>query len=120
MARTYIASVECDGGGSRFAAAAVVALALRRTGRVDASGPTDSVTTFWRRTPHRYDHSQPVVVGERVSVSFAGALVRLDRTTGTRRRPTDVVLGGVRAAPTVTDGVVVATRTGDVYALGAA
>lgn len=36
--------------------------APEHTGRVDASGATDSVTTFRRRTPHRYDHSQSVVV----------------------------------------------------------
>lgn len=95
--------------------------APEHTGRLDATGPTESVTTFWRRTPYRYDHSQPVVVGERVYVSFAGNLIRLDRTTGERRWLTDVVLGGVRAAPTVTDGVVVvATQAGDVYALGEA
>jgi len=40
------------------------------TGNLDATGPTDGVTTYWRRTPHRYDHSQPVVVDDRVYVSF--------------------------------------------------
>jgi outer membrane protein assembly factor BamB len=78
------------------------------TGRVDTTGPTESVTTFWRRTPYRYDHSQPVVVDERVYVSFAGNLIRLDRTTGERRWLTDVGHDGA-STPAVYDGTAYVT-----------
>jgi len=78
------------------------------TGNLDATGPTDGVTTYWRRTPHRYDHSQPVVVDDRVYVSFGGKLVQLDRATGQRQWITDVGHDG-SSTPAVYDGTVYVT-----------
>ncbi|MUW15564.1 PQQ-binding-like beta-propeller repeat protein [Halorubrum sp. CBA1125] len=78
------------------------------TGRLDAAGPTDDVEVFWRRTPYRYDHSQPVVVGDRVYVSFAGNLVRLDLATGERRWTADVGHDG-SSTPAVRDGTAYVT-----------
>ena len=88
------------------------------TGNLDATGPTDGVTTYWRRTPHRYDHSQPVVVDDRVYVSFGGKLVQLDRATGQRQWITDIGHDG-SSTPAVYDGTTSQfgtagrTKTGD-------
>jgi len=78
------------------------------TGNLDATGPTDGVTTYWRRTPHRYDHSQPVVVDDRVYVSLSGNLVRLDRSTGQLQWLTEVGYEGA-ATPAVYDETVYVT-----------
>jgi len=78
------------------------------TGELDTTGPTDGVTTYWRRTPHRYEHSQPVVDDERVYVVFAGSLVCLDRSTGQRQWLTDVGHAGA-TTPAVHDGTVYIT-----------
>jgi outer membrane protein assembly factor BamB len=78
------------------------------TGDLDATGPTDEVTTYWRRTPYRYDHSQPVVVDDRVYASLSGNLVRLDRSTGQLRWLTDVGYEGA-ATPAVYDETVYVT-----------
>ena len=78
------------------------------TGEFETTGPTDEVTTYWRRTPHRDDHSQPVVVDERVYLSFEGTLVCLDRSTGERQWLTDVGHAGA-ATPAVYDGTVYLT-----------
>jgi outer membrane protein assembly factor BamB len=75
--------------------------------REDA-GPTDDVDVFWRRTPYRYDHSQPVVVGDRVYVSFSGTLFRLDLATGEVRWSTEVGHDG-SSTPAVRDGIAYVT-----------
>jgi len=78
------------------------------TGNLDATGPTNGVTTYWRRTPHRYDHSQPVVADDRAYLSFGGKLVRLDRATGQRQWITDIGHDG-SSTPAVYDGTVYVT-----------
>lgn len=60
------------------------------TGHLDTTAPTDAVSTYWRRTPAQYDHSQPTVVGDRIFVSFAGTLVCLGREEGETRWTADV------------------------------
>ncbi|TKX61730.1 Pyrrolo-quinoline quinone [Halorubrum sp. ASP1] len=74
----------------------------------EEAGPTDDVDVFWRRTPYRYDHSQPVVVGDRVYVSFSGALFRLDLATGEVRWSTEVGHDG-SSTPAVRDGIAYVT-----------
>jgi len=89
------------------------------TGNLDATGPTDGVTTYWRRTPHRYDHSQPVVVDDRgVYVSF-GENSSNDRATGQRQWITDVATTVLRHQQCTTGrftsqfGTAGRTKTGD-------
>jgi outer membrane protein assembly factor BamB len=77
-------------------------------GRREDAGPTDDVDVFWRRTPYRYDHSQPVVVGDRVYVSFSGTLFRLDLATGEVRWSTEVGHDG-SSTPAVRDGIAYVT-----------
>ncbi|GAB3321308.1 Pyrrolo-quinoline quinone [Haloplanus rallus] len=50
-------------------------------GRLDGPTPS-SPTVAWRRTPARYDASQPVVDGDAVYVGFDGDLVKLAADTG--------------------------------------
>lgn len=69
--------------------------------------PADEVTTYWRRTPSKYDNSQPVVVDDAVYVSFGGQLVALARETGEPRWTADVGHDG-GGAPAVHDGTVYA------------
>ncbi|WP_336022357.1 PQQ-binding-like beta-propeller repeat protein [Halobellus salinisoli] len=78
------------------------------TGHIETTGPTGDVTTYWRRTPSRYEHSQPVVVADQVFVSFAGDLVRLDRSTGDRHWTTDVGHSGA-STPAIYDGTAYVT-----------
>lgn len=78
------------------------------TGLLDATGPAAPVTTYWRRTPYRYDHSQPVVHGSRLFVTFAGRLVCLDRTDGAQRWAVDVGHDGA-STPAVHDRTVYVT-----------
>ncbi|OTF01842.1 Pyrrolo-quinoline quinone [Halorubrum sp. SD683] len=78
------------------------------TGRLDETVPTDGVTTYWRRTPYRYEHSQPVVVDDGVYVSFAGRLVRLALSTGEEQWQTDVGHAGA-STPAVYDGTAYVT-----------
>lgn len=71
-------------------------------------GPTGEVTTYWRRTPGRYDNSQPAVVGAAVYVFFGGSLVALERGSGEPRWTAEVGHDS-GTAPAVHDGTVYAT-----------
>ncbi|WP_249030060.1 outer membrane protein assembly factor BamB family protein [Halorubrum ezzemoulense] len=77
-------------------------------GHREEAGPKDDVDVFWRRTPYRYDHSQPVVVGDRVYVSFSGTLFRLGLATGEVQWSTEVGHDG-SSTPAVRDGIAYVT-----------
>ncbi|WP_081927450.1 outer membrane protein assembly factor BamB family protein [Halobellus rufus] len=77
--------------------------AADHTGQLETTGPNEAVTTYWRRTPSRYEHSQPVVVDDSVYISFAGALIRLALSTGKERWRTNVGHSGA-STPAIYDG----------------
>jgi outer membrane protein assembly factor BamB len=66
------------------------------------------VATYWRRTPYRYEHSQPVVVDDSVYISFEGRLVRLALSRGEEQWQTDVGHAGA-STPAVYNGTAYVT-----------
>jgi outer membrane protein assembly factor BamB len=78
------------------------------TGQLDETVPIDGVATYWRRTPYRYEHSQPVVVDDSVYISFEGRLVRLALSRGEEQWQTDVGHAGA-STPAVYNGTAYVT-----------
>lgn len=94
--REVPATVDTDRPRAQFQGSAT------HTGHYDTAAPGTELTTYWRRTPDRGGHSQPVVVGERLCISFAGTLLQLDRSTGQVQWRTNVGFDGT-ATPAVHD-----------------
>lgn len=78
------------------------------TGHLATTGPGGPVETYWRRTPSKYENSQPVVVGDRVYVTFGGALYCLHRSDGAIDWSADVGHDGA-STPAVHDGTAYVT-----------
>jgi len=76
-------------------------------GTLADTAPADP-TVAWRRTPNRYDGSQPVVVDDAVYVAFDGDLVKLALGDGETVWTVDAGHAS-RSTPAVHDGVVYAT-----------
>jgi outer membrane protein assembly factor BamB len=77
------------------------------TGRLDDPAPS-SPSVAWRRTPARYDGSQPVVDGTDVYVAFDGTLVKVALDDGEAAWTADVGHAS-ESEPAVHGGVVYAT-----------